>query len=228
MTVRQQLPVTRRALVFDTECRPMHYSEWRPESQMTAYAWEWIEIGPDWPRIGSNAIYIPEIGETAADRARLRGGVLLQDMSNERALLAEFLDAYDQADLVIGHYIRRHDLPLINDHAVRMGFKPISERPQKLVQDTKMDFVKVKALGLSQDNLAETYNLGEDTGPRKHHMAGANWRIANALDARGRADAWERVTSDVVQNVQIYDESRRRDALRAPLRWPETVRRHPR
>jgi hypothetical protein len=222
MRVREQEPVTRLAMDVDTECRPMHYSEWRPESQITAYAWEIIEIGPRYWEIGSSAAILPF--ESPADRARLRGGVLLQDMSNEAELLDEFLRAYDAVDLVIGHYIRRHDLPLINDHCIRLGRKPISERPQKLVQDTKADFVKVKALGLTQDNLATM--AGSDA--HKHHMSGAEWRVANGLDPAGREDAWERVSSDVIQNIQLYDEYRHRHALRAPLRWPETVRRHPR
>jgi hypothetical protein len=215
MKLREQEPVERLALIFDTECRPMHYNDWRPESQITAYAWKWATLK------GGQIIWSDLVG--------LHGGVLLQNTSNEDALLLDFLHAYDQADLVIGHYIRKHDLPLINDHCIRAGYKPISERPQKLVQDTKADFVKVKALGLSQDNLAETFELGrEDGGTRKHHMAGGNWRVANALDERGREDAWERVSSDVIQNFELYQELKRRHALRAPLHWPETVRRHPR
>lgn len=204
----------------------MHYSEWRPESQMTAYAWELVWI--DGPIQNIAAAVAPYEDESA--RALLRGGVLLQDLSNERELLADFLRAYDAADMIIGHYIRKHDLPLINDHCARLDFRPISERPQKLVQDTKMDFVKIKALGLSQDNLAETYKLGRDGEfeQRKHHMAGANWREANSLTPEGQADAWKRVTSDVIQNLQLYCELRKRGVLRAPLRWPETVRRHPR
>jgi hypothetical protein len=215
MTIREQEPVTRHALVFDTECRPMHYSEWRPESQITAYAWKWVTV--------KGGLVIPWGND------KLYGGVLTQNMENEVELLEAFLQAYDWADLVIGHYIRKHDLPLINDHCLRAGFKPISERPQKLIQDTKTDFVKVKALGLSQDNLAETFELGrEEGGTRKHHMSGANWRVANALDEAGRQDAWERVSSDVIQNLSLYQELRQRHALRAPLHWPETVRRHPR
>ena len=31
-----------RVLDLDTECRPLHYSEWRREDQITAIAWSWI------------------------------------------------------------------------------------------------------------------------------------------------------------------------------------------
>jgi hypothetical protein len=47
--------------------------------------------------------------------------VLEQDLSNERSMLEKFLVAYNAADVVTGHYIRKHDLPLINDHCIRMG-----------------------------------------------------------------------------------------------------------
>lgn len=207
---------TLRVMDFDTECRPMHYSDWRPESQMTAYAWKTFDL-----------VFSPNAGLSwaAVLPTSIEGGVLNQDMSNERELLANFLDAYDKADMVVGHYIRKHDLPLVNDHCARMGFVPISERPQKLTQDTKADFVQIKALGLSQDNLAETYELGRDEGgTRKHHMAGANWRVANALDESGRQDAWERVSSDVAQNVELYLELKRRGVMRAPIHWPLSTR----
>lgn len=171
----------------------MHYSEWRPESQITAYAWSWI---------GEDKVY---------------GGVLDQDMNNERELLRRFLEAYDEADMVVGHYVRRHDLPLINDHCVRLGLVPISERkPSKLVQDTKMDMVQVKALGLSQDNLSVMLNLDA----QKHHMAGDDWRHANSLDPAGAALAWKRVSSDVRQNKELRQALIDAGALRAPRRWP--------
>jgi hypothetical protein len=63
MRLREQVPVTRRALIFDTECRPMHYNEWRPESQMTAYAWKWVTIH----------------GDEITNESDLHGGVLLQN-----------------------------------------------------------------------------------------------------------------------------------------------------
>src|SRR4051812_23723135 len=85
-----------RILDFDTECRPMHYNEWRPESQITAIAWSWI----------------------GKDKVHVRA--LDQDARNESDMLTDFLDAYDRADIVTGHYIRKHDLPLLNDHVMRL------------------------------------------------------------------------------------------------------------
>lgn len=185
----------RRILDFDSECRPMHYSEWRPESQLTAIAWSLV---------------------TPARNNRIHHRVLEQDMSNEREMLEDFLKAYDDADVVMGHYIRKHDLPLLNDHCLRLGLKPISERGGKWTIDTKMDAVSIKALGMSQDNLSVMLQLDN----AKHHMSGADWRIANGLSPEGQADSVERVTSDVRQNIELYYAMKDIGALRPMRRWP--------
>lgn len=177
-----------RVLNFDTECRPMHYSEWRPESQITAYAWSWM------------------------DEEHVESRVLNQNLSNEKKILAEFLAAVADADMVVGHYIRRHDLPLINDHAVRFGLEPIRHI---LVQDTKTDLIKAKGMGLSQENLSLEFGLTAE----KHGMAGALWRRANSLAKGGREEALKRVVSDVRQNKELYHELRRRGMLKAPRYW---------
>ena len=177
-----------RVLNFDTECRPMHYSEFRPESQITAYAWSWI-------------------GEK-----HVESRVLNQNLSNEKKILAEFLSAVREADMVVGHYIRRHDLPLINDHAVRFGLEPIRAI---LVQDTKSDLIKAKGMGLSQENLSLEFGLTAE----KHGMAGALWRRANSLAKGGREEALKRVVSDVVQNKELYEELKRRGMLKPASIW---------
>src|SRR4051794_6444425 len=105
----------------------MHYSEWRAESQLTAIAWSWI-------------------GEE-----KVECEVLKQDLSNEDTMLRRFLLAYNTADVVTGHYLRSHDLPLLNDHCMRAGLpllKPVR------VSDTMKDLPAVKGLGKSQENLS--------------------------------------------------------------------------
>lgn len=190
-------PVPDRLILdFDSECRPMHYAEWRPESQITAIAWAWVQAGHEPAGISYN--------------------VLEQDLSNEREMLEQFLKVYDKADVVMGHYILRHDLPLINDHCIRLGLLPISERGGKWVIDTKIHAPQIKALGMSQDNLSVMLNLSN----AKHHMSGADWRVANSLTPEGKADSVERVTSDVRQNIELYHALRNRGALRPMTRWP--------
>lgn len=177
-----------RILDFDTECRPMHYSEWRPESMITAIAWSWVE------------------DDFVDDRMLKRG------LKNEISMLLSFLAAYESADIVTGHYIRKHDLPLLNDHSLRLLGKPIAA---KMTQDTMSDLTSVKSLGKSQDNLAVTLGLDE----QKHHMTGADWRFANSLDPRGVDLARTRVVNDVKQHKAIRRALLDRHALGQPRLW---------
>lgn len=176
-----------RILDFDTECRPMHYSEWRPESQITAIAWSWV---------GSDFVDCLTLDSEADDG---------------RDMLEIFLEDFVQADVVTGHYIRKHDLPLLNDHALRFGYtlNPV------LTQDTQADLTSVKALGKSQENLAMTLGLAE----AKHHMTGAEWRVANTLSLEGQAASAKRVTSDVRQHKALRAALLEQGFLRAPRVW---------
>lgn len=179
---------TLRILDWDSECRPMHYSEWRPESQITAIAWSWV---------GQKTVHCE---------------VLEQDLSNERSMLVRFLDVFNEADVVTGHYLRKHDLPLLVDHCMRLGLplpKPV------LVSDTMLDLPQVKGLGKSQDNLSLTF--GVDAA--KHHMSGTQWRVANALDPKGRASSRKRVVDDVIQNKQLRVTLIERGLLKVPTMW---------
>jgi hypothetical protein len=177
-----------RVLDFDTECRPMHYSEWRSEDQITAIAWGWV-------------------GEKQIHHA-----ILEQDLSNEQKMLGQFLKAYCEADMVTGHYIERHDLPLLNDHCMRFGW-PLLDR--KLTQDTKTLLPKVKGLGLSQENLATLYRLDK----KKHHMNGRKWAMSNTLSPEGREEAFKRVTSDVAQHKELRAAVIERGYMKPPREW---------
>jgi hypothetical protein len=177
-----------RILDFDTECRPMHYNEWRPESQITAIAWSWI--GDD------------EVQVVSLD----------QDVQNESLMLLDFLRYYDAADIVTGHYIRKHDLPLLNDHSLRLLAGSLGP---KLTQDTQADMAAVKSMGKSQDNLAVTFGMTEE----KHHMTGADWRLANELGPEGTELTRLRVTNDVKQHKAIRQELLNMGALSEPKLW---------
>ena len=177
-----------KVLDFDTECRPMHYNEWRPESQITAIAWAWV---------GEGQVYVE---------------LLEPDGANERVMLERFRRAYREADIITGHYIRKHDLPLLNDHYIRRRM-PVLE--PKMVSDTQADMTKVLGLGKSQDNLADTFEL-ERT---KHHMSGARWRKANMLSKEGAEMTKKRVVDDVFQHMEERAEMIERGVLRPPRVW---------
>jgi DNA polymerase elongation subunit (family B) len=179
-----------KVLDFDTECRPLHYSEYRDESQLTAYAWSWV--GPD--------------------KTRITARILEQDLSNEKKILKEFLKAYHEADIVTGHYITRHDLPLLTDHCMRFGL-PLPEA--RWAQDTKTLLPTVRGLGLSQENLSTLYELDE----KKHRMNGRRWAGANTLTPAGRREARLRVMRDVRQHKALLKKLTEKDYLDAPRRW---------
>lgn len=177
-----------RILDFDTECRPLHYSEWRKEDQITGIAWSWI-------------------GEESVECR-----VLEQDLSNEDAMLSDFLEVFNEADIVTGHFLTRHDLPLLNDHCLR------SERPllkEVVVQDTVTQFTKIKGLGKSQENLATAFGLADE----KHRMCGAAWRVANTLTPEGQEGTRTRVMSDVRQHKSLRLKLIELGALSSPRKW---------
>jgi hypothetical protein len=176
-----------RVLDFDTECRPMHYAEWRPESQFTAIAWSWV---------GEDKVYCE---------------VLRQDLQNEMDMLDRFMRAFNVADIVTGHYIRKHDLPMVVDHCIRAGM-PL---PKSVLTSDTMDLVKVKGLGKSQENLATEFKVAAG----KHHMNGSLWREANTLSPEGQATARKRVIDDVLQHKQLRAELLERGLLKPPKRW---------
>ena len=183
-----------RILDFDTECRPMHYSEFRPESQITAYAWSWI---------GDEHVEV-RLLEHRDDQDRLR--------QHEEGILSDFLDAYDQADIVVGHYLLKHDLPLLNDHCIRLGLEPLGK---KLVIDTKVHMPRINSLGLSQENLGDLFRIDE----KKHHMSGRRWAAANELTRQGREQARKRVVDDVVQSKALLAVLLDRELLGPPQVW---------
>lgn len=186
MEVLRRAPL--RILHFDTECRPMHYSEFRAESQLTGVAWSW------------------------ADEDEVHVEVLQQNLRNEASMLRKFMKVFASADIVTGHYIRRHDLPLLVEHCIHAG---VEFPNQVLTSDTKIDLVSLRGLGASQENLSITFGLSAE----KHHMAGADWRIANSLSPAGREGTRKRVVDDVAQHKQLRAELIERGLLGAPKYW---------
>lgn len=129
-------------------------------------------------------------------------------------MLEEFRKLYDAADMVTGHFIRGHDLPVLCGAMVELGLAPLGE---KLTCDTKIDLVKHKHLSASQENLCEA--LGIATKTAKFHMSNAKWREANRLTPKGLKLTRERCVSDVLQHMRLRDLLVARDLLCAPSTW---------
>lgn len=113
-----------------------------------------------------------------------------------KQMLADFLDAYRQADMVTGHYIRNFDLPIINGALMENGWEPL---PAMMTCDTKNDLITKAGWSSSQENLGEMIAIAED----KFHMNDTRWREATRLTPKGIALTRERVVDDVKQHMQL-------------------------
>lgn len=194
-TVRDRL----RVLDFDLENRPLSYlgNDWT-SAEITAIAWSWegsAEI--ETLLLAANGRYVDRRGWRRRPEEAFRF----------------FRDVLVSAGVVTGHYIRKHDLPILNSAMMENGVPPL---PALLVSDTKEDLARRKDLSASQENLAALLGLPEP----KHHMTQTEWREANRLFSDANLDlSRQRVVSDVVQHKALRSELVRRGLLRPPRRW---------
>lgn len=177
-----------RVLDFDLENRPLSYlgSDFTT-AEVTAVAWAWTDHPED------VTVYL--LGETPLPE-----------------ILDRFVAAYASADLVTGHYVRGHDLPMINGALMEI------ERPalaDVMVQDTKLDLVRTKGLSLSQESLGAMFRLDHD----KAQMNQAKWRAANRLLPEGLADVRQRVVGDVQQHIELRQQLLDHGYLAPPRKW---------
>jgi hypothetical protein len=177
-----------RILDFDIENRPLAYlGDDYTTAEITAIAWCWV-------------------GQPTTLTSRVLGDV------KPRSMLADFVGAYDEADVVTGHYIRAHDLPVINGALMELGLPPLD---QKMTSDTKLDLVSRKHLSASQENLCAMFGIPAP----KAHMNNAEWREANRLTKRGRALTRKRAEDDVTQHMALRAALIERGLLGAPRAW---------
>lgn len=161
-----------RILDFDCEARPLHWiSGDYVSKEITAIAWAWTDRPED------VTCYL--LGEC-----------------DPITMLRAFLEAYDQADMVTGHYIRGYDLPMVNGALSEYQLPSLSD---KLAQDTKTDLIRRAGLSSSQENLGVMLGLNHP----KVGMDQRKWREANRLTPDGLARVRERVTGDVGQHIEM-------------------------
>lgn len=178
-----------RILDFDIENRPLSY------------------LGSDFTTAEITAIAASWVGEDEVDCY-----VLTKRKGSGRRMLAWFRRLYDQADIVTGHYIRKHDLPIINGALMEHGLPVLG---QKMTSDTKLDLVKRSDISVSQESLAAIYGVAEP----KEHMGQAQWREANRLTPEGIAETRRRVIGDVVQHKALRAALVEAGALGPPRLW---------
>jgi hypothetical protein len=159
-----------RVLDFDIENRPLSYlgSDFTT-GEVTAISWAWC----DQPE--NVTVYL--LGET-----------------DLRSILLAFCRVYEHADMVTGHYITGHDLPMLNGALMEESLPALGD---KLVQDTKTDLIRAKGISRSQESLGAMFRLEQP----KVQMNQSKWRAANRLTPEGLALVRERVVGDVKQHM---------------------------
>lgn len=195
-----------RVLDFDIENRPLSY--WysdRPTAEITSIASCWTDdlgsvevllLSP--PCVHCGALGCQEMGP---------------DVVSQVEMLSRFVERYNEADMVTGHYIRKHDLPIINGALLEYGLPSLQP---KMTSDTKLDMVKKGDIPATQEFLLETLDV---PGVRKFHMSQTKWREANRLTPKGLKDTYDRVSSDVVGHILMRAEMLRRDLIGGPRLW---------
>ena len=181
------MPYKVKILDFDIENRPLTY--WAPDmptAEITAITSCW---------------YDPEDSLETLLLGPLDGATMLQ----------RFVDRYNEADMVTGHYIRRHDLPHINGALMEFGMPQLGS---KLTCDTKMDMHKKAGIPATQEYLLELFGLGH-----KQHMSQVDWREANRLTAVGIYRTQKRVESDVICHMLMRKYMIEKGLLGPPRIW---------
>lgn len=179
--------------------RDLRILDWDIENMPLAY---WYE-GQTSPQI--TAIAARFIGESVT-YCWLLGDVPL------REILTEFVKVYEQADMVTGHFIRNHDLPIVSGALIEHGMPPLKP---KMSSDTKNDLIGFSGLSKSQENLSEMLGIPAP----KIQMNQVKWREANRLTAKGKALTQERVVGDINQHILLRRRLIELDLLGAPRMW---------
>jgi hypothetical protein len=176
-----------RWLDFDIENRPISYlgSDFTT-SDITVIAWGWI-------------------GEESEIECYYQS----KRVSSRVRMLRKFVEAYDQADGVTGHYILGHDLPIISGHLLELGLPPLGP---KLVLDTKIHLVNRKGVSASQESLGGMLGLTHQKIP----MDQTKWRSANRLEASGIPEATKRCIGDVLEHMEMFARLRDLGWLKPP------------
>lgn len=186
-------------LDFDIEARPLSW------------------YGGDFVTREVTAIAAGWVGPNGKPKGRIGVALLTLDPDSGPEMLNWFLDLYNEADMVTGHFIRGYDLPNLNGALSEHNLPLLDD---KLSQDTKLDLVKRSGMSNSQENLGAMLGLKHP----KISMDQAKWRAANRLTPEGLALTEKRVVGDVAQHIEMRQVMLDRGMLSAPRVWSSTAK----
>jgi len=193
----------RKFLCFDLENRPLAYwYDGQTTAEITAFGWKWSD---------EDVVYtmlLTREGTFQWDRSDDSESVWLKDAGAYK----HFTEILASADVVYGHNIRRHDLPILNASLLR---RQLPILPSLLTTDTLRDIPKRSGMSASLENLASYYGLeGEKLGMTQHM-----WEEANRLKPEGLELARQRVASDVLLQERLREKLLSLGILKQPRMW---------
>ena len=182
-----------KGLAADLENEPGTYGPGDyTHPKITAIGWGWLEKTH------------PHIPQT-------QGRILRRDdPKSMRVIATEFREVWDQADFIIGHNFRRHDIKILDGWYTSLDL-PLLTR--KRIVDTYLDQPRMQGLSRSLENLAARWGCPI----KKMHMEEHVWEAAYdgvpwATDLMRR-----RVQSDVSITIWLYGELIERGLLRGVI-----------
>jgi hypothetical protein len=181
---------TLKILDFDCEARPLSW------------------IGQDYVTKEPTAIAWKFIGSKGKPIVLALG----EGRTSSIDMLTSFVEAYNEADMVTGHYIRGFDLPLINGALSDWNLPPLEA---KLTSDTKLDLYKRHGMSNSQESIGAMLRIEHE----KVTMTQGDWRNANRLTPEGIKLTKIRVSADVEQHIEMRAELLKRGWLGPPRAW---------
>jgi hypothetical protein len=152
---------------------------------------------------------VTALGAQFVDEDECHGWVLKRDKPAQmKKCVREFRDLWNDADIVLGHNIRRHDVRLLNGLCTSLNLPLL---PERRMIDTYSDQPKMSGLSRSLENLCDRWDCPE----AKLHLSEADWEAAYDGRPEGEQKMLDRVTSDVRISIWLYRELLRRQLLRA-------------
>jgi len=150
---------------------------------------------------------VTAIGALFLDRKRPRAWVL--DRRDPAAMVADcvaFREVWAEADFVVGHNFRRHDLKLLDGLYTSLELELL---PRKRIVDTYLDQPRMQGLSRSLENLADRWGSPVE----KLHLSELDWERAYDGIPDALAKMRRRVTTDVQINAWLYRELVARELL---------------
>lgn len=141
-----------------------------------------------------------------------KGACWVLGLHEPEEILEGFRERYNEAGMIVGHYIRGYDLPTLNGAMTDYKLPPLSDI---LTHDTKQDLVKWQGHSKSQENIGAMLGLLHP----KVHMNQEMWREANRLTKTGINLTKARVLGDVDQNIAMWKRLKELGYLGPPRMW---------